>query len=309
VAARFFPQGVAVLFEQAPFGPALQQALAPFDADERPGTAQHLFASTWAIPFRPELGGAVLVDALPRAWPDAPGDPETDGATFLARGAGAFGPGAWPGGLRRAAQGSPEADAVALVERHRGVVRVRFTYALDLPDDAPLAPAKRDAVDELAAVLEVAQAVLGIPGALAFYNPNAEVLVTPASFARAAAVGRLPWPLVISVRNLPLEQPPGAWLLDTLGLGAQFDGAPSSLRDHEVLLEDDRFAPAEVDRLLRGLSATAITRGHDWQAGDQVDGPGGEPWIAQDRAEALVVPPRPVWRWSPASQVGLLAPP
>jgi hypothetical protein len=303
MSAGFFVQGVAILFPQAPFDPELEAALAPLGASPRPGTAQNLHATSWVLPLRSDAGGAVLVDVLPRPWPDAFGDPETDASTFVARGAGAFGPGAWPGGLQRAARGSPEADALARVERHLGVVRVRLTYALDLPDGAPLFPGGRDPVAELRAVLEVAGAVLRLPGALAFYNPNAEVLVTPPAFERAmAASGRaLPWPLVVAVRELPLEQPAGR-LLDTLGLGAQFDRARFALLDHEILLGDG-VDPEKARRMLQGLSATAIQRGQDWQEGDEVEGPGGS-WVARRQEEALVVPPRPVWRWLPASQVG-----
>jgi hypothetical protein len=303
----FFVQGVAVLFQQAPFDPDLGAALVPLGALPRPGTAQNLHATSWILPFRPDAGGFVLVDVLPRPWPDAFGDPETDASTFVARGAGAFGPGAWPGGLARAARGAPEPEALALVERHAGVVRVRLTYALDRPDGAPLFPEGRDPVAELRAVLEVAGAVLRLPGALAFYNPNAEVLATPPAFERArTASGRaLPWPLVVAIRELALEQPAGHRLLDTLGLGAQFDRARFALLDHEVLLGDG-VDPGEARRMLQGLSATAIQRGRDWEEGDEVQGPGGG-WVAQRHAEALVVPPRPVWRWLPASLMGVVA--
>lgn len=301
----FFVQGVAVLFEQAPFDPDLQAVLAPLGAFAREGTVQNLHATSWAIPFRPEANGFVLVDVLPRAWPDSMGNQETDTATFLAWGVGAFGPGAWPGGLARASKGSPEKELAAVVERHLGVVRVRVTYALGRAesDQDPLFPEDRDAVAELKAVLKVAEAVLKLPGARAFYNPNAEVITTPASFARsvAAASGKhLPWPLIVAVRSLALSEPRGAWLFDTLGLRSQFDQSRRPLLDHELVLPEGGD-PKAAERLLQGLAATAITRGNDWQPGEEVDGPDGAPWSAERHPEALAVPPRPVWRWAPAS--------
>jgi len=110
---------------------------------------------------------------------------------------------------------------------------------------------------------------------------------------------------VVAIRELALEQPAGHRLLDTLGLGAQFDRARFALLDHEVLLGDG-VDPGEARRMLQGLSATAIQRGRDWEEGDEVQGPGGG-WVAQRHAEALVVPPRPVWRWLPSSWVGAVA--
>lgn len=297
----FFVQGVAVLFEQAPFDPDLQLMLAPLGAFPREGTAQNLHAISWVIPFRPDVGGFILIDVLPRPWPDTMGDQEIDPVTFLAWGAGAFGPGAWPGGLQRAVQGAPEKEATSFLAHHHGVVRIRLTYVLEEPRlEAPFFPQDRDSVAELKAILDVAAVLLQWPTALAFYNPNAERIVSPSLFDKSyktMSQNKLPWPLIVSIRNLPLN--PTGRIFDTLGLRSQWEASLSPLLDHEVVSTHD-LDPVGTDRFLRGLAATAITRGSDWQPGDEVEGPGDRLWKAERHAEALLVPPRPVWRWSPS---------
>jgi hypothetical protein len=215
MATGFFTQGVAILFEQAPLAPAMAQALAPFAASPHEGTEQNFFETSWILPLAPGSSGVIMVDTLPRPWPDSFGNPENDALVYLAWGAGAFGPGAFPGGLQRAADGAPEAEVRSRRERHRCVVRVR--------------------------------------------------------------------------------------VLDSLGLASQFAHASPTLRDHELLLEDGQAEGAAA--FLRGLCAGAVLQGHDWQPGDRVDGPGGV-WASVAHEEALLVPPRPVWRWLPEAQVG-----
>ncbi|MCU0656069.1 MAG: hypothetical protein MUF64_12690 [Polyangiaceae bacterium] len=304
MATGFFTQGVAILFEQAPLAPAMAQALAPFAASPHEGTEQNFFETSWILPLAPGSSGVIMVDTLPRPWPDSFGNPENDALVYLAWGAGAFGPGAFPGGLQRAADGAPEAEVRSRRERHRCVVRVRVTYALgrDPADTSPLFPAGRDAIVELQRTLQIAAALLILPGALAFFNPSAELLASPDAFFRALAASRgkpLPWPLLISIRNLPMEG--GRRVLDSLGLASQFAHASPTLRDHELLLEDGQAEGAAA--FLRGLCAGAVLQGHDWQPGDRVDGPGGV-WAPVAHEEALLVPPRPVWRWLPEAQVG-----
>src|SRR5262245_43827540 len=175
MAKGFFTQGVVVFFDRAPSLDELAEALAPREIAKRLEEAR-----TWEfggpsllIPFRPEVNGYVSVDVVARRWPDSMGDPNDGTMVFGAWSMGHFGPYAYPHGLARASKQAwhwPDAEATA--RRHTAFVRVRSSYVFGGRKDAPVMPESYSAMPELLFATELAEAILSVPGALCYFNPN-----------------------------------------------------------------------------------------------------------------------------------------
>jgi len=134
-------------------------------------------AAALRVPLRSEDNSYVLVDYVQEKWPDAMGDPNNDPVVFGAWSIGAFGPFAYPGSLERAQEQCwTWEDGPAVSGSHDGFIRLRSSYSLGAGDDDPILPDDYDAVDELTELTAMAQACLGIPNVLCYFNPNGETL-------------------------------------------------------------------------------------------------------------------------------------
>jgi len=185
-----FTAGACVLFERPVALDKIVDVLTGFNVVKRIDESEHweFRGPSLLIAFRPKVNGYVSVDTVDRAWPDDMGDPTTEHTVFGAWSMGHFGPFTFPGSFTRAAQhswGWPEGKTIP--ERHSAFVRIRASYVFGAADSDLLFPADYDAVVELAFITDVAQAIMKLPGALCYFNPNGESLRSLASVKESLA--------------------------------------------------------------------------------------------------------------------------
>jgi hypothetical protein len=298
----FFTQGVAILLSRSVSIRSIKAALNErFSTDHiKENAEQWVFSGpSLLIRHRPEVDGVITVDIVDRRWPDDMGDPAVDATLFGAWTMGFFGPYTYPGNLERSAQqawGYPEGRQA--VEEHTAFIRIRSTYTYGAAnDETPVLPADYDAFAELMEVTAIAQALLRLPEALCYFNPNGECLASGARiqelFERFEQSQLPPLELWSNVRlfNLPQEE---NWLLmDTVGM-LQLDAD-----DHEAVFNRRSHDPNEVANFLRNVSDYVYKNGPVIQDGDTINGPGSMDWQAFSLEEGLGNPPRSVLRWFP----------
>ena len=224
---------------------------------------------------------------------------------FAAWSMGHFGPGAFPGGLQRATQNCWHwEDGAAVAQRHTSFVRIRTSYVLGAEGDDPVMPPDYDPVAELLFSTAIARAILNVPGALCYFNPNGEMLHTAEAIDSALAEqrdsGTLPQHLWCNVRLVRLSDQEPWMLMDTVGMD-QLDRV-----DHEALFGDD-YDPSQVARFLRSIADYLLQRGPVIKDGDTASGPGEVDWQARTFSDPIYQPPRDVMRWLPLD--GSKAPP
>ena len=297
----FFTQGIAVLFERAPSLDVLASALAlPILKRTDETSSWELGGPTLVVGFRPEVNGLVAVDVVDRPWPDDMGSPTGAPTLFGAWSMGHFGPFAYPGNLERACQQAWnwEGDPSPVIGKHRAFVRVRLSYVFGAADDARVMPAEYDPHAAMGTVVSIAQAITRCQGALAYFNPNGEVLMSPGELAQtlgfAAEHRREPIEAWSNVRMVNLRGVADGWLLmDSVGL-AQLD-----LPDLEAVFAETAFRPNEVARFLRNISLYVAGQGDVFEDGHTTDGPGDMRWRALRFDDALTDPPRRTVRFFP----------
>ena len=259
-------------------------------------------ATTLRVPLNPEENSYVLVDYVPKTWPDSMGDPKDDPIVFGAWSMGAFGPFAYPGGLERAQQQCwTWEDGAEVSAGHDGFIRLRSSYSVGVGDDDPVLPEEYDAVFELASVTEMADNIIGMPNILCYFNPNGETLYSPEEFAETLEYNeenQMPsLDLWTNVRIYDLSEHAAGWSLqDTVGL-AQLD-----IPDQEAVFMKKRYDPEEVAQFLRSVSMYILENGMVIADGDTIDGVGGIPWQGFLHNEGLASPPRETLRWFPVDK-------
>jgi hypothetical protein len=267
-------------------------------------------STTWAlggpgvlVEYRPEVNGYVLVDVVDHRWPDRMGDPETEPEVFGAWSMGHFGPGTWPGSLARACEhswGWPDGRTVPL--QHARFIRIRISYVFGKSDffGTPdlVKPEGYDPLHELEFVTRIAAALVRLPQALCYFNPNGECVRDVTQFldclSNHASAGQMPLYVWSNVRLFTLQNAEPDWnLMDTVGM-SQLDAA-----DHEALFESTAYETGDVDGFLRTMSSYVVTKGPIIRHGDTADGPGNVRWQGFRVEKANTAPPRPVIRWFP----------
>lgn len=298
MAKGFSTQSAMVLLEHSVGLDALEACLRPLGQVQRNERSEPGWMSkpSVLVPMRPQVNGHVLVDLVDEPWPDGMGDPKEQVDLFGAWSMGFFGPWVFPGNLERAqAMSFTWREARTVSSRHRAFVRIRSSYILGAGKDAPLLSADYDPLPELEFVTEVARTVLGLPGALAYFNPNGEVLRSAAGVeadvAWHAQRHLLPLPLWTNVRLFKLT--PEWSVMDTIGM-EQLDTT-----DHEACFRTSEYDPGAVDGFLRGISLYLLQNGPVIEPGNTADGPGGVRWEAHPVETSLAPQPRPVLRWVP----------
>jgi hypothetical protein len=241
--------------------------------------------------------GTAPVEAFDEPWPDTMGDPKRDPLLFAAWGMGFLGPFTFPNGLARALQQSWSwNEAEAVVARHRAFVRINATYAGGADENAHCIPEGYDPFPELVAITRMAQAIGRMRGALAYFNPNGEVLLPFDRLLESMDyhLGQQLPPLNVwsNVRLFRLEDIAPWTVMDSVGMGQL------EVVDLEACFPRDRIDANDVDPFLRNVGHYLLTKGPVIEHGDTIDGPGGVRWRGL-HAEALLAPPRRVIRWFP----------
>jgi len=298
-----FTAGACVLFERPVSLEQLNAALAGFDVvNTKPDVTEWaLGGPSVTLAFRPNVNGLVVVDTVDRPWPDHMGDPKNETKLFGAWSMGHFGPFAFPGGLKRAAQQSwGWEDGKTAPERHSAFVRILASYVLGpVSGDAPIFPPEYDPLEELNFVTLVALTVAQLPGAVCYFNPNGESLRDAATVENSlqfAEQNELP-PLDVWC-NVRLFNVGEGWLvMDTVGNGQL--GLPD-LPDLEVCVQGGKnYNLQDVDAFLRNTTLYLLQNGEVIKDGDTLDGPFNVKWRARVRKMSLIDPPRRMLRLFP----------
>ena len=295
----FFTQSAIILLERPIELDALAECLNGFDEARRidRGSSEWMGGLGFALPMRPEVNGGVIVDLVDRPWPDHMGDTKDEVGLFGAWTMGWFGPFTYPGNLARAqAMSFAWDDATKVSSKHQAFVRIKSSYSMGgVAEDALVMPVDYEALPELEYVTEIARAVLLAPGALAYFNPNGEVLRSRAGLDEEMDWHRardlLPLPAWSNVRLFNLND---SWsMMDTVGM-EQLD-----VIDHEACFLTDEYEPQEIDSFLRNATNYVRENGPVIKDQDTMDGPGGIRWQACAFEESLAPRPRSVLRWLP----------
>lgn len=301
-----FLQSAVVLFDRAPTLDDLAAALTGFAVVGRVPPSE---GQRWAggvnggllVDHRPEVNGRAVVEVVGECWPDHLGDPDDEPDLFNAWGMGFFGQSAWPGCLSRAVDHCMVMKGAAeVVASHRAFVRVLFNYAIGAADSDPAWPAGRNEAGELRFVTELARAIGRLRGAVAFFNPNGEVVVTPDMVEQAFELGSddggdhaaPPMDTFSNIRLYVAE--PGWAVFDCVGMDQ------AGLVDHEVCFPVEGTDPAEVAAFVRNISWYMLSGGPKISSGEIIEDTGGTRWQAYWNKEALLARPRPTLRWFPA---------
>jgi hypothetical protein len=226
------------------------------------------------------------------------GDPKSESMVFGAWAMGNFGPFAFPGNLARAGrQAWHWEEAADTVGRHSSFVRVRSSYVFGGRKDQKVLPPGYDPLAELLYVTRMARALMDMPGALAFFNPNGERLSRTSdldeALARHESGGPRPQEVWANVRLFNLGEHAPWVLMDTVGM-SQVD-----VLDHEACCDGDAYDLSGVASFLRNAADYVHEHGEVVRDGDTMDGPGGIRWQGATFEESLVEPPRRVLRWLP----------
>jgi hypothetical protein len=294
MAKGFFTQSACVLLSRPATLDEVAPLLGKFEIVGRIDAANDsadLAGPSLLLSFLPEVNGYVQIDLQDRAWPDHMGDPKNEPMLFGAWSMGHFGPLAFPGNLRRAAEQSWRwKGGREIPQQHRAFLRIRSSYIFGAGPEVRVLPAGYDPLGELAFVTRVAHGLLAHPAALAYFNPNGETLRE-----RAALEERPDGPPPLNVwTNVRLFNLDSGWLaMDTVGMG-QLDRP-----DLEACFPKGSYDPGEVAAFLNNCSLYLFKEGEVIKDGHTVDGPRGERWRAHQVEEALTSPPRPTLRFFP----------
>lgn len=294
----FFSQGICILFSKPPSLDELAPLLTGFQVVKRMDAAKepHMGGPGFVIAYRPEVNGQVAVDVCASKWPDHMGDPKSEAMLFGAWSMGFYGPFAFPGGLLRATQQSwawPEGKH--LIERHHAFVRLRSSYVFGTDENTKVLPSDYEALKELNFMIELVLAVLKHTGALGYFNPNGEVLLSEQLIRESIEYHRKnDIPPLNLWSNVRLLNPNNGWMImDTVGTG-QLD-----LPDLEACFPAKSPYLQEIDPFLRNCCLYLLKNGEVIKHRDTMNGPGGINWRAFHVEKELSPPPRRLIRWFP----------
>lgn len=243
-----------------------------------------------------EPNGKIAIDVVDAPWPDDMGGGDKASELFNAWGMGFLGPFAFPGNLARAIDHNPGWEgARAAAGEHRAFVRLRSSWVIGAGEGARVVPEDYDAEAELEAVTKVAQALLALPEAVAYFNPSGEVLLPAERVSESLELAFEhvvpPFDLWANVRLFR----EGDWaVMDSVGM-RQLD-----MDDQEVCFPWGRVDPQEVYGFIRQATFFMLEKGMAQAADGEVgNGPGGVAWRGRRVEQSLAMPPRSAMRWFP----------
>jgi hypothetical protein len=293
-----FTQGVAILLDRPAKLEQIEAKLGDFEilGRQKANDSWAISGPSLIVSYRPESNGLVAVDAVDQPWPDQMGDPKKDPEIFAAWSMGHFGPYAFPGSLKRAAQQCWSWErGKQIPARHKAFIRVRSSYVFGTDDNAPVMPDDYAPSEELDFVTQIAAAFLLTPGALCYFNPNGEVLRNrqdlSQSLSDAHSNDHPPLDLWSNVRLFNIN--PEWVLMDTVG-NAQLD-----LPDIEACFYAEAYDLMEIDAFLRNASIYLAQNGQVIRDSDTTDGPDGICWQAHQFKQGVCDPQREVLRFLP----------
>ena len=304
-----FVRGLVLPAGQAPSLEAIEDSLltAVFDGElsllrRLPAVRPGWFMGDEALVYRwtpPLVGGAgpvhppvtVIIDAPARPMPTLDGSADTAAAWTL----GAFGAGAAPGGLQRAASTTPAWEqAPRVVAEHAAMLRIRLSYSLGGGVSVP--PDSRHRDTELALLTALALPLLELPEVLGWFHAPGEALRSPAQVRRALRHaredGRFALELWSHTRAFEVGDDDGWAVYDTVGMPAL--GA----RDLELCVRTAQLSPPDALRFIANLALYTLAERDPFQSGHTAESPMGRIQAAT-RRRGFAAPPRKVVRWAP----------
>lgn len=299
---HFFSQGIAVLFSQAPELGSLRHLFKrqgytiTADEDATDWPAMQGACLTLATDF--ENGAVCSVDICEFPWPDDMGMTGEPTLVTSAHALGAFGPFVHPGALERALQAPGYQAAVPTAQDHRAFVRLRISHFFQAPaeaeDSQPSQPGNARPMQELGFLLKTAAALAELPGALAFFNPNSEMILPMDGLCSILSSAQehhtFPIEAVCRLRGCPAEE---NWsFVDSIGM------AQLGLRDHEFSWEDAASTRSEQIHFLVNLLHYQADQSVQIENGHTTDGTDGKLWRAEERDDSCMLPPRKVLHWT-----------
>lgn len=296
-----FSQGVAILLEGPVSIDAIKRCVTDYEiaGEQKASEEWSMHGEGLFVSYLPQDNGYAAIDIVNRRWPDDMGDPKANPTLFGSWATGHFGPFAFPGGLKRSAQQSWHwRDAKKVYEGHKAFIRIRLSYGFGIKDpNTPVFPENYQPIKEMLFLTRLARKLLTLPGAIAYYNPNGEVLDNREHIGelikRYDDSKLLPLELWSNIRLFTIEEKSPWTVMDTVGM-EQLD-----VPDHEAVFDPDRYDPNEVACFLRNISHYVLQHGKIIKDHNTTDGPGALHWFALNREEGLVQPPRRVIRWFP----------
>lgn len=183
-------QAVALLFSSAPTLSKLREALAAYTPTfcECDGSWPTDNPSlSFPVPDTPDI--AVIADIVEQSWPDDLNENDNSSDIFLAWKLGHFGPATPPAALSRALTRTfLTHDESQAVREHKSFIRLRI---VSTASDAPLKnnPNRTPLVacHHLAILDHFAIQLMGLPGALAYFNPAGANILSPSHFQHFTA--------------------------------------------------------------------------------------------------------------------------
>jgi hypothetical protein len=294
----FFTQSACVLLSKPTALEAIVPLLSEFQIVKRVEqiTDPALGGPSLIVAFRPEVNGYVNVDVRNQKWPDHMGDVKTEPMLFGAWSMGHWGPFAFPGGFRRAKEqlwAWPEGKEI--VERHAALIHISSSYIFGGKKEAPVAPADCDPLSEILFVTGIALSLLKHPDALAYFNPNGEILADEKRMRKSLDYhkqhGLPPFDVCVNIRVL---NPNNGWMImDTVGM-EQLDRP-----DLEACFPRKAYEHSEIASFLRSCCLYLLNKGEVIKDQDTMNGPGGINWQVHHAAKELSAPPRHLLRWFP----------
>lgn len=293
-----YPHTLAVLFTSLPSVEQVRNCFTPesirgrSERDGKPAAYNMLQGEGFAVRWNEATEEQVEVDLQPVPWPDDHGAKSGDAPTIVAATVGALGRKAAPGGLERACQHAYHwKEAQVAVAGHSAFIALRMCGQMFNPAGTALS----GAAEQLGWMIEAAGRLMNLPGAVAFFNPAAEILQPPDRLAHCISqpMELLPYmEALLSSRRWIVE---GWDFFDTTGM--QQLGLP----DMELAVPADTVRPSECFVLLINLCIHLVHKGDVFLTGHTVDGLKGERWRVMRCAKSVAGPQRAVIRWWPES--------
>ncbi len=242
-----------------------------------------------SVPYLKWPGSRVVIDVVNEAWEDAFGQPEKDARRYLAWTFGAHGAHCHPGVLERALKQVPERRKDwGQAERHSAYIRVRLMRP-HWDEGVEGETGTRDRFGELSFLSWIVVTLLDLPGAVAYFNPAAEMLLERETMVRALENSRMHerQPLALWVNRREQKLGSRWWLVDTIGNGQL--GQP----DLEAFYQGET-AMAGVSGFLFDVSTHLCRNERHLADHDTVTDAVGNVWHASNHESSLGLPTRPV---------------